>query len=268
MNLLDDTNQNDQIQIDSNIDPLEALIGPGGKFDVAKYDGDREAAIKAMAKGKMEGDLYIEHFKKSQDELRQDYTRMREEYNAGQSLKELIDQLKNPKQSEDDRTQFVQEDKSAALDLSKIEELVQSKIQATKQQEKEEANFNAVQAKLLEAYGPNYAQTLKQQVSQLGLTADFVNDLARKHPQVLYRTLGLDGNRQGENFQAPPASSARSDHFAPQVNKRTWSYYEKMRKTNPAEYFDPKTQDQMFKDATSLGDKFNDGGFEKRLTTI
>lgn len=258
MNLLDDTNQNDQIQIDQNKNYLEELVGEGKKFKT----------VEDLARGKAEADMYIEHFKKSQDELRSDYQRLREEYNAGPTLKELIDQLKNQKQSDNDITQIVNEDKSAALDLAKIEELVQAKIQATKQQEKEEANYNSVQAKLLETYGPNYAQTLKQQVSQLGLTADFVNDLARKHPQVLFKTLGLDGQRQNENFQAPPASTNRSDHFAPNVNKRTWSYYEKMRKTEPTKYFDPKTQDQMFKDATSLGEAFNDGGFEKRLVQI
>lgn len=258
MNLLDDTNQNDHIQIDQNKNYLDELVGEDKKFKT----------IEDLARGKAEADMYIEHFKKSQDELRQDYNRVREEYNTGQSLKELIDQLKSNKQSDTNGTQFVQEDKSDTLDLTKIGELVASQIQATKQQEKEEANFSNVQAKLLEAYGPNYAQTLKQQVSQLGLTADFVNDLARKHPQVLYKTLGLDAPRQNENFQAPPASSARSDHFAPNVNKRTWSFYEKLRKSNPTEYYDPKTQDQLFSDARSLGDSFNDGGFEKRLTTI
>lgn len=264
MNLLENTDQNDQIQIDSNVNAYEVLTGPGGKFDRSKYASDDEMH-RAMAKGKYEGDMYIDHFKKTQDELRADYSRLREEYNAGQSLKELIDQLKSAKVSEDDKN-LVDDDKSAALDLSKIEELVQSKIQATKQQEKEEANFGTVQAKLLEVWGPNYANTLKQQVSQLGLTADFVNDLARKYPQVLFRTLGLDGQRQSETFQAPPSSTQRNDPFAPNVNKRTWSFYEKMRKNEPAKYFDPKTQDQMFKDALSLGDSFNDGGFERRLT--
>lgn len=257
MNLLENTNQGDQTQIDQNKNYYEELVGEGKKFKT----------VEDLARGKAEADLYIEHFKRTQDELRADYNRLRDEYNAGQSLKEFIDQMKTSQVSQNDNTPNVPEDKSAALDLNKIEELVQAKIQATKQQEKEEANFASVQAKLLEVYGPNYAQTLKQQVSQLGLTSDFVNDLARKHPQVLFKTLGLDGQRS-ENFQAPPASASRSDPFAPAVNKRTWSYYEKMRKAEPSKYFDPKTQDQLFKDAATLGDAFNDGGFERRLVQI
>lgn len=255
MNLLENTDQGDQIQIDPNKNYLDELVGEGKKFKT----------VEDLARGKAESDLYIEHFKKSQDELRQDYTKMREEYNTGQSLKELINQLKSDQQSQDDRTQLVQEDKSANFDTAKIEELIRSNILASKQQEKELENYNSVQSKLREVYGPNYVNTLQQQVTQLGLTTDFVNDLARKHPQVLLKTLGIDGQRQHDTFQAPPTSSTRSDPFSPNVNKRTWSYYEKMRKAEPEKYFDPKTQDQMFKDATSLGDSFNDGGFEKRL---
>jgi hypothetical protein len=262
MNLLENTDQKD-LQIDPNVDPYEVLTGPGGKYDRSKYNSD-EDMHRAMARGKYEGDMYIEHRNRTQDELRNEYLKLRDEYNAGQSLKELIDQLKSNKESQNDITQNVPEDKSESFDWAKVDEYVSTKLQTAKQQEKEEANFNAVQSKLKEVYGDNYANTLKQQISELGLTVDFVNDLARKHPEVLYRTLGLNGN-QKETFQAPPASRNRSDPFAPNVNKRTWSYYEKMRKTEPYKYFDPKTQNQMFKDATALGAAFNDGDFQERL---
>ena len=46
--------------------------------------------------------------------------------------------------------------------------------------------------------------------------------------------------------------------------KRTWSYYEKIRKDDPARYRDPKTHSQMFQDAIALGDAFADGDFEIR----
>lgn len=257
MNLLDDTNQSDLPQIDPNKNYLEELVGEGKKFKT----------VEDLARGKAEADLFIEHKNRAQDELREEYTRLLNEYNSGQSLRELIDQLKSPKESQNDSTQDVPEDKSEKFDLNKIEELVASKLQSAKQQEKEEANFLSVQNKLKEVYGDNYTNTLKQQISELGLTSDFVNDLARKHPEVLYRTLGI-GNGPKETFQAPPTSRNRSDPFAPNVNKRTWSFYEKMRKTEPTKYFDPKTQNQMFKDATTLGDAFNDGDFQKRLIQL
>lgn len=264
MNLLDDTNQNDQVQIDPNIDPWEALTAPGAKFDKTKYANEDDLK-RAIAKGKMEGDQYIDHFKQRHDELREYAKQLKSEYEAGPSLQELIDQIKNSKTSNNDNTQRVNEDKSDTLNMEEYQKLVRNEIAANKQLDREESNYATVQAKLIEAYGPNYVQTLKTQVSQLGLSADFVNDLARKHPQVLFKTLGLDGERKGENFQAPFKSTNRADPFNSGVPKRTWSYYEKMRKAEPLKYFDPKTQDQMFKDADSLGDNFNDGDFQKRF---
>lgn len=255
MNLLDTTNQDDQIQIDQNKNYLDELVGEGKKFKT----------VEDLARGKAEADLYIEDFKRRQDELRQDYLRLKTEYDAGPSLKELIDQMKAAKESNSDNTQSANEDKSDTLDLTKVEEMIRNGIATTKQQEREENNYNTVQAKLIEVYGPNYAQTLKTQISQLGLTADFVNDLARKHPTVLFKTLGLDGQRQGETFQAPPQSTNRNDSFGSNAPKRTWTYYEKIRKTDSKRYFDPKTQDQMFKDAATLGESFNDGDFQKRF---
>lgn len=257
MNLLDDTNQNDQIQIDPNKNYLEELVGEGKKFKT----------IEDLARGKVEADMYIDHFKQRHDELREDYKKLDEQYKAGPSLKELIDQMKAAKESQNDNTQSTNEDKSDTLDLTKIEALVQSQISASKQKEREESNYNLVQAKLIENYGPNYVQTFKQHVASLGLTADFVNDLARKHPQVLFKTFGLDGKTQAETFQAPPQSVTRSDPFGSNTPKRTWSYYEKMRKADPVKYRDPKIQDQMFSDAKTLGDAFNDGDYQKRFAT-
>lgn len=255
MNLLDDTNQTDQVQIDENKDYLAELTGPGGKFDRTKYQSDADM-YKAIAKGKAHSDLYVDHLKARHDELRTDWSKMREEYNAGPKLKELIDQLAakqhtnvEPPERNDDKPVF---------DPTQIESLVEAKLSQAEQKRKEEANYKMVESKLKESLGVNYQQVLKQQVDQLGLDKDFINDLARKHPQVLFKTLGLDQQAK-ENFQTPPQSSQRRDPFAPNTPKRTNAYYQKMRKEQPSLYRDPKIQDQMFKDALALGDEFNDG---------
>lgn len=257
MNLLDDTNQNDQVQIDENKDYFAELTAPGAKFDLTKYDGDPMKAAAAIAKGKWHADATLEHRNKSYDELRTDWMKLREEYNAGPKLKEYLDQLVTQKsQNESQQTlvipvQPVQE----SID---IEKLLEQKLTAREQQKREEDNYKLVESKLTEHYGPQFASVLKQQVDQLGLDKDFVNDLARKHPAVLFRTLGIEGQRTGEGFQSPPTSSQRRDPFA-STTKRTNAYYQKLRKEKPVEYRSPKIQDQMLKDAIELGDAFNDG---------
>lgn len=43
--------------------------------------------------------------------------------------------------------------------------------------------------------------------------------------------------------------------------KRTWSYYEKMRKEDPDQYHNPMTRAQMLKDYQALGKDFQTGNF-------
>jgi hypothetical protein len=257
MNLLDDTNQNDQVQIDESKDYFAELTAPGAKFDLAKHDGDPMKAAAAIAKGKWHADATLEHRNKSYDELRTDWMKLREEYNAGPKLKEYLDQLVTQKsQNEHQQTPVIPV--QPVQDSVDIEKLLEQKLTAREQQRKEEANYKLVETKLTEHYGPQFASVLKQQVDQLGLDKDFVNDLARKHPAVLFRTLGIEGQKTGDVFQSPPTSSQRRDPFA-SATKRTNAYYQKLRKEKPVEYRSPKIQDQMLKDAIELGDEFNDG---------
>ncbi len=253
MNILDNTNQNNQPQIDPNKDYLEELVGEGKKF---KSPVD-------LARGKAESDLYIEHMKARMDELRQDYTKLHEEYNAGPKLKETLDQyMQELKQSQGATQPSGQEDKPSVLDEAKLADMIKQHIAANKQLDSEDSNARTVESKLQATYGPNYKQLVSQQIASIGMTSDFFNDMARKYPDALMRTLGIEGQRQQENFQAPPTSTRGSDPFAGPT-KRTNAYYQKMRQTDPVRYRDPKTQDQMFKDYATLGDEFEDGDFHK-----
>lgn len=246
MNILDTNNQNDP-QIDPNKNYLEELVGEGKKFK----------SPEELARGKAESDMYIEHMKQRHDELREDYRKLHDEYNTGPKLKETLDQyMQELRQSQGNQLPPVQEDKSVPLDETKLNDLVKQHIAANKQLEAEDTNAKSVESKLQEAYGPNYKQIVSQQISQHGMTADFFNQLARQHPSVLLRTLGIDGQQAREGFQSPISSTQRSDPF--NKNKRTEAYYDKMRRESPMEYRNPKIQDQMFKDVQEQGEAYFD----------
>ena len=236
---------------------FELLTGPGGKYDRTKYKDEGEM-YKAMAFGKFEADRTLEIRNRTEDQLREDYKKLREEHNAGPKLKEVLDQIAALKQSPNPEAPLGNEDKSV-FDEAKAYEVAKRALLESKTQEREQSNVATVESKLQEAYGPDYRKTLKQKVSQLGLTEDFVNSLAKTHPQVLFKTLELDQQR-GEGFQSPPHSSHRTDQFQG-GQKRTWSYYDKMRKENPDKYHDPKTKAQMTKDYAQLGSEFEDGSW-------
>jgi hypothetical protein len=152
-------------------------------------------------------------------------------------------------------------EESPKYDPKDVEALVLNKIQETKVLEKQTANFNQVQLKLKERYGNSYLDVLRDQQNSLGLSNSDVNDLAMKSPEAFFRIMGLNQEQQ-QNFQTPPRSSQRNDNFAPQgQKKRTWSYYQELKKSDYKAYSDPKTQVQMHKDAAELGTAFEDGDF-------
>lgn len=256
MTLFDDGNK-DQLPEVTPDKAFEILTGPGGKYDRTKYKDEAEM-YKAMAFGKLEADRTIEIRNRTEDQLREDYKKLREEYNTGPKLKEVLDQIAELKQQKTPENTPTGNDQQSVFDETKAMTMVQQAIQAAKQEEQAAQNLRMVESKLQEAYGEDYKRHLKQKVSQLGLTEDFVNTLARSHPQVLFKTLELD--RQGEGFQSPPSSSRRTD-LSSSGPKRTWSYYEKMRKEDPTKYHDPKTKAQMTEDYRRLGNEFEDGNW-------
>lgn len=230
---------------------FESLVGDGKKFKDAE----------ALAKAKLESDEYIRTLTAQKDELRADYERLRGEYSSRESLEEIIDRMTNKQQqtTNSDHTPPANVvNNQPTFDPRQLESLVSSKIQEHVANQKYQENYQAVRNTLKERLGENYQEVLKQQIDTLGIDENTVNDMARKSPAAFFRLLGIDNQTSNNNFQTPPRSQQRPTTFAPQVQKRTWSYYQKMRKEQPEVYHDPKTAVQMHKDAQEMGEMFFD----------
>lgn len=251
MSLLDAEDQSANIDPDKNY--LEELVGEGKKFQSAAE----------LARGKAESDAYIKVMEVRQDELRADYLRLRDEQTAGAKLQDLIDQMQGAQQNNTTRTKQVEDERTPEFDEAKLDTLLETKFQQRETKRRQEENYSLVKSKLKERYGANYGSVLKDQIDSLGLTSDTLEALAKNNPLVLIRTLGLDTEPQRDNFQSPPRSAQRNDSFAPKTQKRTWSYYQNLKKSDPVAYRDPKTTVQMHRDAQELGDAFKDGDYSK-----
>jgi hypothetical protein len=251
MSLLDQSNEQEE-QIDPAKNYLEELVGTDKKFKSAEE----------LARGKYQSDSYIKILEKRLDIARDEYTRVREENMAKAKLEELIDQIK-PSQQSSNNTQNVNDtvrDKPP-FDPKEIDGLVEAKLKALKTFEKAEQNNNLVKNKLKEQFGENYQTAVKKHIESLDMSEDLFNHLAGTNPTVLFRTLGIDQTNARDNYQAPPRSNMRSDSFAPKTQKRTWSYYQDLRKKDPKAFLDRKTAIQMDKDYQELGKEFEDGDF-------
>lgn len=264
MNSLLDTNQEDQIQIDENADFVEQLTGPGGKFDRTKYASDQEM-ISAIAKSKVFADATIEVQNRKMDEIREDARKLREERMTGSTLKEVLDQIAELKQSNPrDNTQHADLENKTVFDPTQLDSLVDNRALAMIERREAkilaDGNFKKVQDKILETFGPNYQTSLKQHIAEQGLSVEDVDALARKSPSAAIKLLGLDEVKQ-DGFDAPMKNQQRSSFTPKGGEKRTWSWYQKMRATDRKRYDDPKTQAQMYADAATLGKDFRDGNF-------
>lgn len=250
MNSLFDQNDDVTQQLDQNKNYLEELVGEGKKF---KTNED-------LARGKAEADLYIQTVNRRADELRQDYLKLRDEANAQAKLQELIDRLENSNNRQPPQLPEDNLERQPTFDPNKLDSLIEEKILKTEAARKATTNYNQVQTKLKEQFGNNYQSILQEQMNKLDLTIEDINSLARKSPTAFFNTLGLNQSQQ-ESLLTPPRSS-QSTGFKPQSKeKRTWSYYENLRKANPKLYYDPKIANQMHDDAIALGQEFQDGDF-------
>lgn len=232
---------------DPDKDYLTEYTAPGGKF----HDEDQTVALKKLARAKAEADYTIKLREAEQAELRKDYLSLREEYNAVPKLQELVDKLANGQlHASNENTLNVNDDTKPAVKEDDIEAILERRDQRKREQE----NLNLVQNKLVDRYGPNYNAHLKVQREQLGMSAEEVDRMAKSNPNAFERL--FLSTVAGESFEAPPRSSLRSDSFAPKTQTRDWNYYENLRKTKQAEYWDPKTINQMHADRKAMGAKF------------
>lgn len=244
---------NDHIEIDQNKNYLEELVGDGKKFK----------STEELAKGKYYADQTLMMKNKQFDDLKADYLRLREEHQQGATLKELIDKLQSTN-LEGNNTHANNEVQQPVIDPKQIEDIAASIIQKHELTKVQQNNYNSVKDKLTQHYGSNYHAAVKQQIDDLGVSPQLFDELAKSNPKLLFRTLGLDQPKASDNFQSPPRTERRAESFAPTGgNKRTWSYYQKMKQENPKLYLDTKIQTQMMKDYEVLGTDFEDGDFHR-----
>lgn len=250
MTLLDDIV--DPIVVDPNKNYLEELVGDGKKFPTNEE----------LAKGKWHADQTIEVYKRRMDELRTDYLKEREQNITRAQLEEVIDRLSKKQLASSELPSANEDTMTPAHDPKQLESLIETNFQRLKAKDLEDSNYNTVKEKLQERYGANYKTVLANQMTDLGLTAEEMESMARKHPAVFAKTFGLDQPKSQESFQPPMRSSIQG--FAPTgAKQRTWAWYQELKKTQPRVYHDPKTQQQMMDDYTALGDKFEDGNYHQ-----
>lgn len=244
---------NAQPEIDPTKDYRAEFVGEGKKY---KTEAD---AFRALAHAQR----HIPIVETKADQLREDYLKLKAELDSKATLEALVDKIEKSRQQPTNSEQPKANEGFQRPDPNELKSLVSQEVLAIENSRKQQQNYQLVEGKLKERYGDNFSSVVKKQMDALGISDARLNEMARNEPQVLIRALGLDAPvTPNRDFQAPPRSSLRSDNFAPTTNqKRTWSFYQKMRKENPELYHSRQTNINMERDAVALGAEFQDGDF-------
>lgn len=207
----------------------------------------KDKSKEEILEAKINSDLFVKTLTKRQDDISASYLEAKKQLEAQASLQELVDRL-NAKATSNSESPPANEEshKPEPVDFKKEFSELYNK---TRQEERQAANAKMVHDKLKERFGNSYQAILRE----TGLSDSKIQELAQEAPEAIFRLVGL--NSPTENFQAPPRSSQRNDSFAPKgANKRDWTYYQEMKKTNPTLYLDPKIAVQMHNDVLSMGE--------------
>lgn len=219
----------------------DALVGEGKKFK----------SVDDLARGKVEADAFIER-------LKGELSGLRDELNSRTRLDEIVEKLSKPKAEDTNQNQNNQtgddDSKPAALDASKIEELVTAKLQEAERRKKAADNLAFVKSELHKKFGNTYPTKLTEVADQLGMSKEDISAMAAATPQVLLRL--FDGPAKTEDGFAPPRSVVNADLGDTRTGDRTKAYYDSIKKQDAARYWSVEVQNAMHKDAIRLGEKF------------
>lgn len=227
--------------LDQDKDYLAELTGPGGKFDKTKYTSEADM-YKAMAKSTVHADRTLTQRNSEMDELREEFLKVRAENVAKAKWEEILAKREDP---DNNVTNTPVHNVEQPIDEKKYEEIAERKYLEIQAKARDKANMDIVEARLRERFGENARSILKDKMSALNLSDEDLKFLARKSPEAVFNTLGLNVQ---QTTQSLPRSSVRSDIFSVNEEIRDAVYYDELRKKDIKAYFDPKTSVQRLKD--------------------
>lgn len=258
INLFDESTdtQNNASSTSTSANPLEDLVGEGKKFKTPED----------LARGKLESDQFIER-------LKGELAGLRTELNTRQTLEQLMDKMAQSGGSTDNSNQTTNNQTSntngdgtqnKSFTEDDVMRIVESKLSEAEKTRVQNTNLSLVRNTLVEKYGNDYVSKLKESASHLGVDENFLQDMAKNQPKAFLKLIDSEAASGGTNAQqssnslfAPPTGQSIRSDFKPTAG-RTKAFYDQLKAKNSSEYWSPAIQNQMHKDALSLGEKFFD----------
>lgn len=246
------TNNQTTVETTPNTNPYEELVGEGKKF---KTNED-------LAKAKLESDRFIQ-------QLQNELSGLRTELSTRQTLEQLMDKISKPNgeananQSHNQNSAGGDSGTVKSLTEEDIARLVEQRLSQAEKARIHTANMETVREALVASFGSDYVTHLKAKASELGVSEEYLNSLAKETPKAFLKLVDASGERKATTpglFTPPPSSglpSPSKQGFAPNGARKN-SWYEQLKATDKTKYLSKEVQLQMYNDAMSLGESFFD----------
>ena len=240
----------DQSEGESNDNPLLQLVGDGKKF----------ATVDELARGKLEADQFIEQLQNENKLAREQLTELESKKAKEASVADLVDAVKNAnKQATEEGNQPISEDRLSTMVREIMEGESEAQTRATNRARANKAVLDKVSGDV-EAAKSYVAEKAKE----LNMSVDNLQALSEESPSAFLKLIGSEPNTGSQSAASLPGA-ANSGSFESGAKQdvvdgvHTKHYYDKLKADlGPAKYWNnTKIQAQYLKDATALGDRFN-----------
>lgn len=240
--LFSQTNEQEETEIEINEEnPLEPFLGEKGKY---KTPAD-------LAKALIAKDRFINQLKTENAAIRDG---MKASATAQELMDKLLSEVNKPRQQEAPVT--TPEQRAAEADAQRqglsITDL-QKVLDEREKRNTENSNVKFVKDELSKKFGGSWQDELKNTAASLGMSADELEQMARRNPQAVVKIVSKPTvNQSAQNI---PNGTVRLPG-ASDSGVRNNAFYMKLQKEMGSKFFDHKIQRQMHADMAALGDKF------------
>jgi hypothetical protein len=130
------------------------------------------------------------------------------------------------------------------VDPVDIDALLEEKLTLREKQAVQINNKNSVNSKMVEMFGDKAQDQMLTKANELGMTVEQMQATAENSPNAFlawFKAPVTQTNQQSIDSEINTTDFQSNE----EVKVDTYAYFEKMRKENPTQYYDPKTQYRM-----------------------
>ena len=222
-------------------------------------DGKKFKTVEDLARGKWEADEFI-------NTLKEELAQVRSEVTKGKTVEELLASIKEmgnnrTPMSNEDNHDHENDEVNSKLSLEEIKRAVKQELQMEQVYAKEAENLSTAQNKLREVYGDNANAELVKKANELGVTMDYLKQMASTSPNAFLTLVGANQPKQPDrrnDFFAPPANQlhTQTENKPNFGGYKPKSYYDNLKKTDIKAWKDPNIVVEMHEAALKLGPAF------------